>query len=64
VAPVQGGTLSSTTGSASLTVGKAVVMTSYKVGYLIGSLAKASINRTLPKALIRVAPPDFEFDAR
>jgi len=39
-------------------------MTSYKVGYLIGSLAKASINRTLPKALIRVAPPDFEFDAR
>jgi len=39
-------------------------MTSYKVGYLIGSLAKASINRTLSKALIRVAPPDLEFDAR
>ena len=28
-------------------------MTTYKVGYLIGSLAKASINRKLAKALVR-----------
>ena len=31
-------------------------MTTYKVGYLIGSLAKQSINRKLAKALIRLAP--------
>ena len=31
-------------------------MTTYKVGYLIGSLAKESINRKLAKALIRLAP--------
>jgi chromate reductase, NAD(P)H dehydrogenase (quinone) len=36
-------------------------MARYKVGYFIGSLAKASINRTLSKALIRVAPPELEF---
>ena len=30
-------------------------MTIYKVGYLIGSLAKASINRKLAKALIQLA---------
>ncbi len=35
-------------------------MTAYKVGYLIGSLAKASINRTLSKALIKLAPPELE----
>jgi chromate reductase len=34
---------------------------SYKVGYFVGSLAKASINRTLSKALIKVAPPQLEF---
>lgn len=32
-------------------------MTTYTVGYFVGSLAKASINRTLTKALIRLAPP-------
>jgi NAD(P)H-dependent FMN reductase len=36
-------------------------MTRYKVGYIIGSLATASINRMLAKALIRVAPPGLEF---
>jgi chromate reductase, NAD(P)H dehydrogenase (quinone) len=35
-------------------------MTSYKVGYLIGSLAKASINRKLAKALVRLAPDELE----
>jgi chromate reductase, NAD(P)H dehydrogenase (quinone) len=34
-------------------------MTHYKVGYLIGSLAKASINRLLSKALIRLAPAEL-----
>lgn len=32
----------------------------YKVGYLIGSLAKASINRKLAKALVRLAPDDLD----
>ncbi|MBS0365486.1 MAG: NAD(P)H-dependent oxidoreductase [Proteobacteria bacterium] len=32
-------------------------MTTYKVGYFVGSLAKASINRLLSKALVRLAPP-------
>jgi NAD(P)H-dependent FMN reductase len=36
-------------------------MTMYKVGYIVGSLATASINRTLAKALIRLAPPELEF---
>ncbi|HVJ73970.1 MAG TPA: NADPH-dependent FMN reductase [Casimicrobiaceae bacterium] len=31
-------------------------MTSFKVGYLIGSLATASINRKLARALVRLAP--------
>ena len=35
-------------------------MTTYKVGYLIGSLAKASINRKLAKALVRLAPPELD----
>ena len=35
-------------------------MTTYKVGYLVGSLAKASINRKLAKALVRLAPPQLE----
>ena len=34
---------------------------SYKVGYFIGSLSSTSINRTLSKALIRLAPDDLEF---
>ncbi|MGW9629643.1 NADPH-dependent FMN reductase [Agromyces sp. NPDC055520] len=33
----------------------------YKVGYFVGSLAESSINRTLSKALIRLAPAGLEF---
>jgi chromate reductase len=33
----------------------------YTVGYFVGSLAKASINRTLSKALIRLAPSELDF---
>lgn len=33
----------------------------YRVGYFIGSLSSHSINRTLSKALLRVAPHDMEF---
>jgi chromate reductase, NAD(P)H dehydrogenase (quinone) len=36
-------------------------VTTYKVGYFVGSLAKGSINRLLAKALIRLAPPGLEF---
>ena len=36
-------------------------MTTYKVGYLIGSLATQSINRKLATALIRLAPESLEF---
>ncbi|MGW5363007.1 NADPH-dependent FMN reductase [Actinopolymorpha pittospori] len=36
-------------------------MTVYRVGYLVGSLATASVNRQMSKALIRLAPPDLEF---
>jgi chromate reductase len=36
-------------------------VTSYKVGYFVGSLSSTSINRTLSKALIRLAPDDLEF---
>mgnify|MGYP003393897135 CR=1 FL=1 len=36
-------------------------MTNFKVGYLVGSLAKASINRKLAKALVRLAPEGMEF---
>ena len=35
-------------------------MTKYKIGYFVGSLAKASINRLLSKALVNLAPPEFE----
>lgn len=34
-------------------------MTTHKVGYLIGSLAKGSINRKLAKALVKLAPPEL-----
>ena len=34
-------------------------MAKYKVGYLVGSLATASINRQLAKALIRLAPAEL-----
>ena len=36
-------------------------MTPFKVGYLIGSLARESINRKLAMALIRLAPDGMEF---
>ncbi len=32
-----------------------------RIGYFVGSLAQGSINRTLTKALIGLAPPDLEF---
>jgi hypothetical protein len=34
-------------------------MSGYRVGYMIGSLSTESINRTLAKALIRLAPRDL-----
>ena len=36
-------------------------MAAYKIGYFVGSLASNSINRTLSKALISVAPKELEF---
>lgn len=33
----------------------------YSIGYFVGSLSKASINRTLARALIGVAPSELEF---
>ena len=36
-------------------------MSKFKVGYIIGSLATASINRRLALALVRLAPPELEF---
>ena len=36
-------------------------MTTYKVGYFVGSLSSTSINRVLSTAPIRVAPEDLEF---
>lgn len=36
-------------------------MAQYKIGYLVGSLARESINRKLAKALIRLAPERLEF---
>ncbi len=35
-------------------------MTTYNVGYIVGSLAKGSINRKLAKALVRLAPEKLE----
>src|SRR3954453_3264428 len=40
---------------------KGVVMSSYKVGYFVGSLSSTSINRKLSQALIKLAPHDLEF---
>jgi chromate reductase len=34
-------------------------MSDFKVGYFVGSLAKASINRKLAKALVRLAPAEM-----
>jgi len=36
-------------------------MRTYNVGYLIGSLARGSINRKLANAMIRLAPPPLRF---
>lgn len=36
-------------------------MSSYKVGYFVGSLSSTSINRVLSQALISLAPNDLEF---
>jgi chromate reductase len=36
-------------------------MTTYKIGYFVGSLSSTSINRVLSKALIHLAPEDLEF---
>src|SRR5688500_7711447 len=35
-------------------------MAMYSVGYFVGSLAKASINRKLTRALVRVAPKELQ----
>src|SRR3954449_8517585 len=35
-------------------------MTTYKVGYFVGSLSTASINRVLSKALVRLAPEGLQ----
>ncbi len=36
-------------------------MKTYQIGYLIGSLAKGSINRQLANALIKLAPKELKF---
>src|SRR6185312_7508540 len=36
-------------------------MATYQIGYFVGSLASASINRTLSEALIRLAPDELQF---
>jgi chromate reductase len=41
--------------------GKGHAMKHYKVGYLIGSLARESINRKLAGALIKLAPENLDF---
>src|SRR3546814_4146471 len=45
----------------SLRNGKGHIMKPYKVGYLIGSLAKESINRKLAGALAKLAPENLAF---
>src|SRR5690606_11872045 len=36
-------------------------MKTYQVGYLVGSLAKGSINRQLANALVKLAPKELQF---
>jgi chromate reductase len=36
-------------------------MSTYRVGYFVGSLSSTSINRVLASALVKVAPKDLEF---
>lgn len=38
-----------------------VRVSTYEVGYFVGSLSSTSINRTLSKALVRLAPEDLRF---
>ncbi len=35
-------------------------VTTYRIGYLVGSLSSTSINRVLSRALVRLAPPELE----
>src|SRR5687767_1402841 len=35
-------------------------MASYKLGYFVGSLATNSLNRSLAKALVKLAPPELQ----
>ena len=37
-------------------------MSAFKVGYMVGSLAKGSINRKLARALVRLAPSELSLD--
>jgi chromate reductase len=41
---------------------EAFAMTTYQVGYFVGSLSSKSINRVLSRALIRVAPAELQFE--
>jgi chromate reductase, NAD(P)H dehydrogenase (quinone) len=36
-------------------------MSTYKIGYFVGSLSSTSVNRIISRALIKLAPDDFEF---
>ena len=36
-------------------------MSSYRIGYFVGSLSSTSINRELSQVLINLAPEDLEF---
>ena len=36
-------------------------MSGYRVGYIVGSLSRESINRTLAEALVALAPKDLKF---
>ena len=42
-------------------VRKGHTLTTYKIGYFVGSLSSTSINRELSRVLIRLAPKDLEF---
>src|SRR5690606_19333121 len=42
--------------------GWSAVMSPYRVGYLVGSLAKGSINRKLARALARLAPETLRLE--
>src|SRR6187401_921500 len=47
------------TGRAATTSTREGSVNEYKVGYFVGSLAKASINRKLAGALVRLAPQEL-----